>query len=139
MKIRSKALHAYLAERQLLNAPVDMVMAAKRAYRKQYKKRWKKARPRKELRIMLTLKQFTDIKHRAREHNIPHTTYARAVILNDSSIASRFILADDLLPLLQVISIATIASVRQSLTYTELSVLLRRAENLLLTRIKNEY
>src|SRR5580693_871166 len=122
MKTRSKALYTYLLEAGVLNGTPAEIDCAKRQFRKLYKKRWRQnKRPRKEIRIEFTLKQFQTIKMKARECELRHTTYARQVILaaveSDSNIIPN---KEKLEKVLQLVSIAAIAITKGTMTVQEI-------------------
>jgi len=138
MKTRSKALHTYLLEADVLNGTPAEIDRAKCAYRKLYKKRWKQqTRPRKEIRIELTLKQFAMVKTKAREYELKHTTYARQVILaaaeSDSNIIPN---REKLEKILQLVSMAAIATMKNTLPLWQVSALLEEAEAMLIQYLK---
>jgi len=133
MKIRSKALYQYLAEQNVLRGTPDAIATAKRNYRRLYKKQWKqRRRPRKEIRITVTLKQYADIASIAREQHTSPTALARTAILSNVEGSNYVIHDEQLLHILQVISIAAIAALKQTITMQELSLLLTKAETMLL-------
>lgn len=138
MKIRSKALYTYLFEAGVLNGTPEEIDHAKREYRRLYKKRWKQQkRPRKEIRIEFTLKQFQGIKMKAREFDLRHTTYGRQVILAAVEVDLSFIPhREKLEQILQLVSMAAIASFKGTATIKELSVRLMRAETKLLNYLQ---
>jgi hypothetical protein len=134
MKVRSKALYQYLLASGALEGTPEAIGMAKLAYRKQYKKLWRQnKRPRKELRIGVTLKQFQGIKMRAREYNLSHTSYARQVLLASVEADGYFIpYRDKLEKVLQLVSMAAIAATRQTIVTNDLSDWLSQAETELL-------
>ena len=136
MKIRSKALYQYLLDADVLNGTKEAIAQAKREYRKQYKRHWKQTkRPRKEIRIEFTLKQYGIIKLKAYEYNLRPTTYARNVILEATGTARMIVDRDLLLQVLQLVSMATIATVKNTLPTSHISKLMQQAEIRLLEYI----
>jgi len=134
MKTRSRAIYDYLRDANVLHGNKDAIYQAKLEYRKRYKRDWKKrARPIKEIRFTVTLKEFERIKAKAIEAGIRHTTYARAVALE--SIGCPQLNRDALLQALQLVSMASIA-VEQGRPSQEALVLLRESEELLITYLK---
>ena len=130
MKIRSKALFAYLSEVGVLNGTPEQIAYAKLQYRKRYKQNWKQQKqPHKELRIELALKQFNAIKTKAEQMAIGHTTYARNIVL--ASIDEPTTPPDTLLVVLQAVSMAAIA-IEQGKPVHAVHELVRKAEITLL-------
>lgn len=80
---KSKKLYEYLKESGVLNANEEEIKLAKIAYRKQYLKNWKaeKAPTIKEIRIVLELKEYNDIKIKAYDQYKTPTTYAKDLLL----------------------------------------------------------
>ncbi len=80
---RSKKLYEYLKESGVLNANEEEIRLAKITYRKQYLKNWKaeKAPMIKEIRIVLALKEYADIKIKAYEQYKTPTTFAKDLLL----------------------------------------------------------
>jgi len=80
---RSKKLFEYLKESGVLNANEEEIRLAKVAYRKQYLKNWKaeKAPMIKEIRIVLALKEYADIKSKAYEQYKTPTTFAKDLVI----------------------------------------------------------
>lgn len=137
MKSRSKPLYEYLSNLGVLNASEEEILQAKRQYRKEYKRLWKKQRQlHKELRIQLSLRQINEIKIKAYEFSLKPTTYARSVIL--SAVGDKTIIAnrDCLLEILQILSMCAIAVTKNSIPYWVLSDQLGKAEQLLLDYLK---
>jgi len=133
MKIRSKKLYQYLLESGVLNGTPEAIGMAKLAYRNAYKKAWKQqSRPRKEIRFIVTLKQFESIKIKASEYELRPATYSRSVILQAAEGSLVIPHRDQLLKVLQLVSMATIASERSVLN-SLLSAQLAEVEYLLLT------
>ncbi|MDB5124813.1 MAG: hypothetical protein JWP94_2942 [Mucilaginibacter sp.] len=107
MKIRSRPLYAYLFETGVLNGTPEEIDRAKGEYRRLYKRNWKQQkRPRKELRIEVTLKQHKAIKTAALESNLKPTSYARQVLLNATNAGTCTISKDEVLAALQSVSMA---------------------------------
>jgi len=133
MKIRSKALYAYLLEAGVLNGTLEEIDRAKSEYRRIYKQQWKqRKRPRKEIRMEVTLKDFEVIKIQAAALSLTPTSYARTAVL--SSIGSAQLMPNKkaLLKVLQLLSTAAIASAKHTLSSWQLSELLAKAEDMLL-------
>jgi hypothetical protein len=141
MKTRSKALYTYLLEAGVLNGTPAEIDRAKCGYRKLYKRQWKEnKRPRKEIRIEFTLKQFQKVKLKAREFDLRHTTYARQVILAASEDDSGFIPhREKLEKILQRISIACIAMEKNTRLPWEVAELLQEAETILMDYLNSNH
>lgn len=140
MKARSKALYTYLLEAGVLNGTPAEIDCAKCEYRKLYKKHWKqKVKPRKEIRIEFTLKQFTAIKAKAREYELRHTTYARNVILADVESQSIIPYREKLERILQLVGIAAIAIEKNTMPLWQVAELLQEAESILLPYLNNNH
>ncbi|HVW95756.1 MAG TPA: hypothetical protein VHA56_07295 [Mucilaginibacter sp.] len=108
MKTRNNALHQYLLEADVLNGSKEAIAKAKRDYRKRYKRQWKqRARQQKEVRFGVTPLQLAAIKAKAQAEALPHTTYARNVVL--ASIDQPVAPNHALLAILQATSMAAIA------------------------------
>ena len=139
MKIRSKLLFAFLFEFGVLNGTPEEIDCAKREYRRQYKRNWKKIkRPRKEIRIGVTLKQFAAIKAKAQECNLPYTTFCRQLILAAVEQNEPFIRNEsELLKILQLVSMASIALSKNNLPLFRIKELIEEAETLLLQYLNN--
>jgi len=137
MKIRSKALYAYLLEAGVLDGTPEEIDSAKCDYRRIYKRQWKlQKRPRKEIRIEVTLKQFAAIASKAREFELKHTVYARNAILSAIESNPSIPNKNQLLNVLQLISMAVIASAKNTLSSWQLSEQLAKAEDTLLQYLR---
>lgn len=107
MKIRSKALYTYLSDAGVLNGTPEQISYAKHCYRKLYKKNWKlQKRPRKELRIEFTLKQYLTITAAAIAIHLRPTTYARQILLAAADTRALAISKDEVLAVLQLVSMS---------------------------------
>ena len=84
----------------------------------------------------VTFKQFAAIKRKAVELGIPHTTYARKVILSDAGLQSVIPNKEQLLEVLQIISMAAIVSAKNTLSSWQLAEQLKQAEDMLLHYLK---
>jgi predicted DNA binding CopG/RHH family protein len=136
MKIRSKALYAYLQESSVLAGTEEDIIRAKLEYRKMYKRQWKQQRkPRKEIRIDVTLKDFHAIRAAAVAAGMPHTTYVRLLVLSSLGVQQYIPHKDVLLKVLQLISMAAIASAK-SFYSLQLIEQLTQAEYILLNYLK---
>ena len=82
-RIRSKKLWQYLSDKGLLNASESDIAKGKADYRREYFKRWKELhkRPQKELRIVLTIKEYLDLKVKAMEVGLKPTPYLKDLAL----------------------------------------------------------
>lgn len=139
MKTRSKALYAYLLEAGVLNGTPAEIDRAKCDYRKLYKRQWKEnKRPRKEIRIEFTLKQFTAIKTKARWYELRHTTYARKVILTAAE-SDRFVIPkrEQLEKISQLVSMAAITMKKNTMLRCQVAELLLEAETILMDYLNN--
>ncbi|MBW4888455.1 hypothetical protein KXQ82_01960 [Mucilaginibacter sp. HMF5004] len=136
MKIRSKPLYQFLLDADVLHGTKEAIVQAKRNYRTQYKRAWKRqSRPRKEIRFEVTLKQYGIIKARARKYNQRPITYARNVIIAEEEGTHLIADRDTLLRVLQLVSMATNALSTNSIL--SVSKLLETAETTLLEYIHN--
>jgi len=139
MKIRSKALYAYLFEAGVLNGTPEEIDRAKCDYRKSYKRQWKQQkRPRKEIRIGFTLKQFSVIVLKAKEYDLKNTAYARNAILAAVGLKWSIPNKAQLLKILQLISMVAIALDKNITPSWQLSEQLQQAEQELLQYLKTE-
>jgi len=138
MKTRSKALYAYLLEAGVLKGTPEAIDCAKCEYRKLYKKHWKqKVKPRKEIRIEFTLKQFAAIKSKAHEYDLKHTTYSRLAILAAVDSAAGIIPhLEQLEKILQLVSMAVIGIAKNTLPLWQVSEFLEEAETVLIDYLK---
>ncbi|HVW97072.1 MAG TPA: hypothetical protein VHA56_13965 [Mucilaginibacter sp.] len=133
MKIRSKTLYAYLLKSNVLHGTQDDIALAKLEYRKIYKRQWKQQkRPRKEIRIEFTLKDFQAIKTKASVAGISYTAYARNILLLSTGSQQLIPRKEVLLKVLQLISMAVIASTKNMRLIQQLT----EAEDLLLQYLK---
>ena len=141
MKVRSKALYAYLLEADVLTKTPAEIDCAKREYRKLYKKRWRQnKRPRKEIRIEFTQKQFTEIKAKARWYQLRHTTYAMQVIL--AAIESGLSIVpqrEQLEKILHLVSMASIVTERNAIQRLQVPELLQEVETILMDYLNSNY
>lgn len=130
--MKSRALHDYLVSAGVVGGSDAEIALAKAQYRRLYKKRWKeRSRPRKELRIEITLRQFAEIKAKAASANMRHTTFARAILLHSLG-APLPPLRDTLLRILQHVSMASIRIARNDADRMRATRLLEQAETALL-------
>ena len=131
-------MYTYLSETGVLNGTPEQIAYAKHQYRRQYKKQWKQTkRPRKELRIEFTLKQFTAINRKALESELSRTAYARNIILAATGSEQFIPHKEQLLQVLQLVSMASIGAIKRTHSLTDLTNLLTQAEMLLLHYIQN--
>jgi|GEM_PF-1263096 len=139
MKIRSRNLYEYLLQSGALRGSEDDIAFAKQEYRRKYKQQWKKiSRPRKEIRIEVTLKQYEAIKIKAMELELLPTTFSRSAILASTLIKHYIPYKDRLLKILQFISRIAIATSNQSLSAGQVCELASQAENMLLLYLKSD-
>jgi hypothetical protein len=135
MKTRSAALYNYLLASGVIGGPKEDIALAKAQYRKLYKKQWKaRHRPRKEIRIEVTLKQLAAIKAKAATANMRHTPFARAILLVALNEPLPLLHRDTLLQILQYVSMATIQIARNGNRAQALR-LVREAETALLSYV----
>jgi hypothetical protein len=133
MKTRSTALYQYLLSAGVIGGSKEDIALAKAQYRKLYKKQWKaRHRPRKELRIEVTLKQLADIKVKAASANMRHTTFARSILLFSLNEPLPLFHRDTLLQVLQYISMASIHITRNNPNRVQVLRLVQQAEAALL-------
>jgi hypothetical protein len=138
MKIRSKALYTFLLESGVLNSQDKTLIAeAKHNYRKYYQRNWKRNRPKlkKEVRFLLTHREYFDLKIRATESGLLPTEYSKDAVL--TSVANMPIIPKrkELESILQAIGIAASLCQRKdrfgNISGTEVETYLLKAENLL--------
>ena len=135
MKIRSKPLYTYLLDSGVLNGTPEEIDCAKCAYRRIYKQQWKqRKRPRNEIRIEFTLKQYATIKSKAIGYGLNPTSFSRNITLASVELTPVIPNKDILLQVLQLISMAAIAS-EKNISSRQLSAQLAHAEKLLLTYV----
>ncbi|QTE35863.1 hypothetical protein J3L18_22325 [Mucilaginibacter gossypii] len=133
MKTRSALLYQYLLSAGVIGKSEEDIARAKAQYRRLYKKAWKaKHRPRKELRIEVTLKQLADIKVKAASANMRHTTFARSILLLSLNEPLPLFHRDTLLQVLQYISMASIQITRSNPNRIQILRLVQQAEAALL-------
>lgn len=122
MKIRSQKLYSYLQTTGTLDKAPEDIALAKKEYRRIYKRNWKQIqRPRKELRIEFTIKQYDIIKLKAMACGQRPTTYARSVILSATEQQRHIICRDTLLLILQLVSRAAIGASKNRMTLREIA------------------
>lgn len=138
MKIRSKALWTYLNELGVLTQGEEAIANAKREYRKQYKREHKRKSIKKEVRPLFTPKEYEALCMRAKLFTLCPTAYAREVILQAQQLTELIPYRDDLLSILQKVSVAVIAS-NTPLRFHELPQLLTEAEAQLLKYLGHDY
>lgn len=138
MKIRSKLLYQYLLESGVLNGTPEAIGLAKREYRKRYKKQWKgQQRLKKEIRFEITLNQFQKLKLKARAYDLRHTTYTKQIVLASIEQSPVIPYREVLEKVLQLISMATTASINEGTTRVkEQTALLLQAETYLLNYLQ---
>lgn len=133
MKVRSKALWAYLVQNGVLDKDEATIARVKKLYRKEYKQKWKKERRLKkfELRPCFTLKEYTAIQVAAKRAGLKPTTFAREILLataaNTEPIPNKPIL-------FKALQFVTIAAISLSKAGTAIHILesIETAEKLLL-------
>jgi hypothetical protein len=138
MKVHSKALYEYLLKSGVLHGTDEDIALAKLEYRKIYKRQWKqRTRPRKEIRIEVTQKDFQTIKTKALELGVSHTGYARGVLLSSIGLKQLIPHKQILLKVLQLISMAVIGSTKNTQSWRQWEQM-GEAERLLLLYLKGE-
>ncbi|TWI96805.1 hypothetical protein JN11_03918 [Mucilaginibacter frigoritolerans] len=131
-------MYDYLKEAGVLNGTPEEIASAKHQYRTQYKKQWKQQkRPRKELRIDVTLKQFAAINRNALEADLSRTAYARNIILAATGSEKFIPHKEQLLEILQLVSMAAIAAAKNNAQLSRLSEWLEQAETMLMQYLKH--
>lgn len=109
MKIRSKALWKYLEETGVLHGTEADIARAKREYRRLYKKAWKQRRVKRcELRPIFTMLEFEAVLNRAKQAGVKPAVFAREVILQAATSSVFIQNKDELLRVLQLISITAV-------------------------------
>jgi len=139
-KIRSSKLYQYLLFRGVLGASDEIIANAKREYRKEYKRNWKKARLKQkpELRPNFTKAELGAISKVANAFGLTSTDYVRRAALSQASQTVLIAQKDKLLTILQKVSMAGIlvhnkgCSFPQSLELQEADTLLKESESLLM-------
>ena len=106
-KIHSKKLFKFLLDKGVLDGPEEAIQKTKKEYVRLYKKEWRQRNTRqKEIRISLTVKEFTALQKLAENVGLKHTTFvhdlAISTIENKRFIADR----DALLEVLKNIGLA---------------------------------
>lgn len=104
---KQKQLTLFLEEAGVLSATAAEQAAAKKAYRRAYMIAWKKTAKRKrEVRIMLSEEEYTQIRKQAQYAGFKPTTYLRELALAaDTSLIPR---RDELLTILQKVRMARV-------------------------------
>jgi hypothetical protein len=84
LKIRSKKLLEHLIVSGALEQGNDAIVQAKKLYRQQYKRDWKKRKLMlsRELRISLTLREYCSLRITAHNNGLSCTKFARQQLLN---------------------------------------------------------
>lgn len=132
MKIRSKALYNYLLDADVLNGTKEAIAEAKRNYRTQYKRAWKKrSRPRKEIRFEVTVKQYQAIKANALSVETRTATYCKRVVLSTVDTAPLIPRQDALLRVLQLAGMALNAIHKSNASYKAIAYLEQAEQQLL--------
>ena len=133
-KVRSKALWKFLLEKGVLEGTEEEIQQAKREYRKQYKREWKLRRlKQKEIRPSFTIKEYQAIQQVAEKAGLKPTGLARQLLLAHSEGNTFIPNRDILLQVLQNISIVAIHLVKQFPKEDDYTLLIEKAEQLLLT------
>jgi len=115
MKIRSTHLYTYLFETGALNGTPEEIDSAKRNYRRLYKKRWKRQTgKRKEIRFTVTNSEYEIIQKRVRASTMKTAGYIRKVIISASLTSRDHVKRDDILNVLQLISMAYTICIKES-------------------------
>lgn len=130
-KIQSKKLFKFLLDKGVLDGPEEAIQEAKREYVRLYKKEWKLRNTRqKEIRISLTVKEFTELQTLAEQVGLKPTTLvhdlAISAIENKPFIADR----DTLLEVLRNIGLAYM-NIYQNSPNSDAENYLLRCESLL--------
>ncbi len=111
-RIGSKQLWLYLSEKGLLNASEDAIARAKAEYKRKYKREWKMRhkRPEKELRVVLSIKQYLDLKIKASGVGLRPTPYLKELAL--ATIVAKQIVPENesLKKILQLITMTAIST-----------------------------
>lgn len=146
MKVRSKRLFAFLEARGLLDGTEAEITAAKRAFRKQYKKDWKQYRrvKKRELCCLFTPEEYEAIRNEAKRIGLRPSTYGREVILASENNRLLIPHRPELLKVLQLVGITGIALAKAreplpSYLLTDSATHLQQAEHILLTIINQKH
>lgn len=127
MKIRSKNLWQYLSDTGALKGSESDIAKGKEEYRRMYFRQWKELhkRPQKELRIILTIREYLDLKVKALEVGLKPTPYLKELALVAIATKQRV----DKNSLKKILQLVKMASTSNSKDYKNL---LMEAEKLLL-------
>ena len=130
MNSRSSALWQYLEQSGALNGSTEDIIKAKQEYRKQYKRDWnKQSQNNKELRPKFSHEEYKQICIRAKLYGLHPTAYTKQLILSTQEEVTLIPNKEELLQILQYVSMATITI---SEADTKLHQLISKAETLLL-------
>src|SRR6185437_5007765 len=129
---KSKALQQYLNELGILSGPPDAIKAAKKVYRLRYKREWAKSCLRnRNIRPCFTSSEYDGIVTRATLYGVTVTTYVRNLVISAQEGADLIPNKDQLLNVLQAVSMALIAYKKDS-NSIEVEGLVWQAETMLL-------
>jgi hypothetical protein len=136
--MRSKALWKYLSDAGVLDGSEEEIQTAKKAYRRMYKREWKRKQqiPKKEIRPLFTLREYADIMRKAKDKDKSPTAYGKQLILASLDIHSPIQDRAVLLEILSHISMSVIALSRGDTS--NLQFHLEAAERMLLSCVRNE-
>lgn len=140
MKYGSKAIFEYLKEKGLLDASREQINEAKLAYRRAYKREWKKNRqvPSKEIRPVFSLRQYVEIKIKADLFGLNPTKYVKQIVLADISGKPVIPNKGVLLQILQLLGMIAISISKERHLSNNLKEQIAEAEALLLKYVKDE-
>eukprot|EP01037_Dinobryon_pediforme_P007928 gene7928-8000_t len=117
----------------MLNGTPGEIAMAKKEYRKVYKREWKKLpRNTKEVRFIINQNQYEAISKEAGRLNAKISAYARAAILQSIESNGQLHNRDALLKTLQIVGMASIRMMRNTISYSEALALILDVETRLL-------
>jgi len=129
---KSKALQQYLNDCGVLSGSPEAIKIAKKEYRLKYKREWAKScRRNRNIRPCFTASEFEGIVARATLYGVTVTTYVRNLVLSAQEGADLIPNKDQLMNVLQAVSMALIAFKKDS-NSIEAQALIWQAETMLL-------
>ncbi len=142
MKIRSKKLFAFLEAKGVLDGTDDAILEAKKEFRKNYKRDWKRYTriKRKAINCLFTLHEYSDIQSQAKRMGLRPALFGREVILSATHSSVLVPNKNELLKALQLVGMTGISLANAQLpispyVLSESVEHLHNAEQLLMTVI----
>ncbi len=110
--IRSKLLYQYLKEQGVLDMDEAQITHAKKEYRRLYKKQWAENHKglKKDIRISLTQKEYSLIRHIPTEPNMTLPSFTKALLLAVANKKQRIPDETELIHVIQSLSVTISAS-----------------------------